>query len=552
MPGAGGAPEDGTPPGAGAPGPAGGGRAAARRSQRRRGKRGGRRALKIVGLTMGFVLLLGCGAAAYAYFKLSGNIKSDDLSANGKNGAGTEKPDAFGRTPINLLVIGSDQRTDAGDKKLGGAADSSGARADVEMVVHISADRSNATVMSVPRDLVASWSGCHDKGHPSMGPQTDQKINAALNGGPGCSVDAVHQLTGIPIDHFMMVDFKGVVKMSNAVGGVPVCVDNNVYDPYSHLKLKKGNHVLKGDAALEFLRTRHGFGDSSDSRGRTVAQHIYLNSLVGTLKSHGTLSSPTKLWKLANAATSALTVDNALDTPTKLIGLANDLNKVPQNRITYATLQTYDTKVNGVDETLISKPSAPALFRTIIDDQSLTTGSGAKTKAAATPTVAPGTIAVQVQNGSRAIGRAGAIAQELIGKGFSPQTSSGDGPDTTTTSLSYPAGEQAQAQTVAKALGLPSKAVKQGTGNGIVLLLGTDWTTGTVYPGGKSASTPSDSKAALEGANSKLSKCAQVSTFDDVIGLNAAGQPTSSDHTYGSTSPTHAYALSPNIKDSAP
>lgn len=158
---------------------------------------------------MGFVLLLGCGAAAYAYFKLSGNIKSDDLSANGKNGAGTEKPDAFGRTPINLLVIGSDQRTDAGDKKLGGAADSSGARADVEMVVHISADRSNATVMSVPRDLVASWSGCHDKGHPSMGPQTDQKINAALNGGPGCSVDAVHQLTGIPIDHFMMVDFKG-------------------------------------------------------------------------------------------------------------------------------------------------------------------------------------------------------------------------------------------------------------------------------------------------------------------------------------------------------
>jgi LCP family protein required for cell wall assembly len=548
-----GAPAGAGPEGAGRPDGAGpvGGRAAARRNQRKQSKRGGRRALKIIGLTMGFVLLLGCGAGAYAYFKLSGNIKSDDLSANGKNGAGTEKPDAFGRTPINLLVIGSDARAKAGDKALGGAADSSGARADVEMVVHISADRSNATVMSIPRDLTASWSGCHDKGHPSMGPQTDQKINAALNGGPGCSVDAVHQLTGITIDHFMMVDFEGVVKMSNAVGGVPICVDNDVYDPYSHLKLKKGNHVLKGDAALEFLRTRHGFGDSSDSRGRTVAQHIYLNSLVGTLKSRGTLTSPTKLWNLANAATSALTVDNALNTPSKLIGLVNDLNKVPQNRITYATLQTYDTKVNGVDETLMSKPSAPALFQTIANDQSLTTASG-KAKPSASPTVPPSSIAVQVQNGSQAGGRAGAIAQELIGKGFSQQTTSGNGPSTTTTSLSYPAGQQAQAKTVAKALGLPSKAVKQGTGSGIVLLLGTDWTTGTVYPGGKAGSTPADTKQALDGANSKLTKCAHVSTFDDVIGLNAAGQPTSSDHTYGSTSPTHAYAISPKVKDSAP
>ncbi|SEG62334.1 transcriptional attenuator, LytR family [Actinacidiphila yanglinensis] len=501
---------------------------------------------------MGFLLLVGCGAGAYAYFKLTGNIKSDDLSANGKNGAGKEKPDAFGRTPINILVIGSDARADAADKKLGGAADSSGARADVEMVLHISADRSNATVMSIPRDLVASWSGCHDKGHASMGPQTDQKINAALNGGPGCSVDAVHQLTGITIDHFMMVDFDGVVKMSNAVGGVPICVDNNVYDPYSHLKLKKGDHTLKGDAALEFLRTRHGFGDSSDSRGRTVAQHIYLNSLVGTLKSHGTLSSPTKLWKLANAATSALTVDNSLDSPSKLIGLANDLNKVPQNRITYATLQTYDTTVNGVSETLISKPSAPALFKTIIDDQSLTTASGGKTKASAAPTVPPSTIAVTVQNGTETGGRAGAIAQELIDKGFSQQTTSGNGASAATTLLSYPAGEQAQAQSVAKALGLPSKAVKQGTGTGIVLLIGNDWTTGTVFPGGKAGSTPADTKQALDGANSKLSKCAHVSTFDDVIGLNAQGRPTSSDHTYGSVSPTRAYALSSNVKDSAP
>ena len=173
--------------------------------------------------------MLSVGTAAYAYWKLNSNIKSDDLSANGKDGAGHEKVDAFGRSPINILVIGSDARNSEADCGLGGACGTaSGARADVEMIVHISADRSNATVMSIPRDLRTDWSGCHDPGHPSMPVQTRVQINSALNGGPGCSVVAVHQLTGIPIDHFMVIDFAGVVAMSNAVGGTRVCVNKNV------------------------------------------------------------------------------------------------------------------------------------------------------------------------------------------------------------------------------------------------------------------------------------------------------------------------------------
>ncbi|TFV34007.1 hypothetical protein E4K10_43410 [Streptomyces sp. T1317-0309] len=71
---------------------------------------------------MGFVLLLGIGTAAYAYWKLTSGIKSDDLSANGKDGAGHETPDAFGRSPINILVIGSDARATASDCKLAAPA----------------------------------------------------------------------------------------------------------------------------------------------------------------------------------------------------------------------------------------------------------------------------------------------------------------------------------------------------------------------------------------------------------------------------------------------
>ncbi|NUS13936.1 MAG: LCP family protein [Streptomyces sp.] len=514
---------------------------------------------------MGFVLLLAGGAAAYAYWKLNSNIQSDDLSANGKDGAGHEKADAFGRTPINILVIGSDERTSAADCKLGGACDkASGKRADVEMVVHISADRSNATVMSVPRDLRASWSGCHDDGHQEMGAQHNVMINTALAGGPGCSVVAVHELTGIPIDHFMMVKFSGVVDMSNAVGGVQVCVDADVYDPYSHLKLKKGKHTLQGDAALEFLRTRHGFGDSSDSRGRTEGQHIFLTALLNKLKDDGTLGSPTKMWKVANAATKALTVDKSLDSVTKLIGLGEDLNKVPTNRVTFATLQTADAKVNGVYQTHLVQPGASDLFRTIANDQSLTTGSGGKVTASASPspTVPPAQIAVQVRNGAAldgvlVKGRASEVATELTNRGFSKETSAVTGTPTATTSLTYPAGRQAEAQSVAKALGIPAKDVTQSaTGSGIVLVVGSDWTAGTTFPGAKVGASDAQRKSALDGANSQLGSekgtCAKVSRFNDVIGVDANGRVTTAPNPPHSTSPTRAYAISPNVKDSAP
>jgi LCP family protein required for cell wall assembly len=507
---------------------------------------------------MGLVLLLGAGTAAYAYWKLNGNIRSDDLSANGKDGAGHERVDAFGRSPINILVIGSDARTDAADCKLGGACGtSSGARADVEMVVHISADRSNATVMSIPRDLRSDWSGCHDDRHSAMGPQTNEMINSALNGGPGCSVVAVHDLTGIPIDHFAMIDFSGVVDMSNAVGGVSMCVDKDVYDPYSHLKLKAGTHSLKGEAALQFLRTRHGFGDASDSRGRTVAQHLFLNALLGQLKSKGTLGNPTRMWGIANAATKALTVDNGLNSAPRLIGLAGDLDKVPADRITWATMQTQDVTVGGSSVTRAG-PGAEAMFKSIANDQSLTAATAGATSASPSPASSPvstASIAVQVRNGTTVRGRASAVVKELTDQGFNDGTKSGNGPPAATTSLTYPAGRQAEAQAVARALGLPARAVGQGTESGIVLLIGADWRTGTRFPGGRTTPAPADTRAALDGSNSQLGshkECTKVSTYNDVIGLDGEGRPTTSDHPASSTSPSRAYALSPDVKDSAP
>ena len=278
---------------------------------------------------MSVLILVTAGAGAWLYEHLNGNIKSVaiDGGADGK-----EKADAFGRTPINLLVIGSDGRNNAADCKLGGgcgtASSTAGHNADVEMVVHVSADRSNATVMSVPRDTMTNVPACKD---PDSGQSTAGyygQINSALQYGAACQVKTVHQLTGIPIDHFVMLDFSGVVKMSDAVGGVSVCVSDDVYDTYSHLKLAKGTHTLKGEAALEFVRSRHGFGDGSDL-GRTVSQHLFLSAMIRKFKSAGTLANPAKVYSLADAATNALTVDTGLGSVSKLVDLATDLNKVP-------------------------------------------------------------------------------------------------------------------------------------------------------------------------------------------------------------------------------
>ncbi|MFS4094330.1 LCP family protein [Streptomyces sp. AF1A] len=513
--------------------PPGGGRAAARAAARSHGGRRrrkarqagrGRRVLKVFLITLSMIIVVTAGAGWWFYEHLNGNIHSVSLDGKG----GSEKADAFGRTPINILVMGSDGRTSKADCKLGGGCSKTGVQtgsnADVEMVVHISADRSNATVMSIPRDTMTQVPACKDSENGQSTPGYYGQINSALQYGPACQVATVHKLTGIPIDHFVKLDFSGVVKMSDAVGGVSVCVSDNVYDTYSHLKLSKGDHTLKGVAALEFVRSRHGFGDGSDL-GRTISQHIFLSSMIRKFKSAGTLTDPTKVYSLADAATKALTVDDGLDSVKKLIALASDLNKVPTKRITFTTMQTGADPNNS--NRVVVGPGAKTLFSTIANDQSLTTGSGKKSAAASatakatTPAVPPSRIAVTVENGTTITGRASAVATALTGQGFSSGTTTANAPSqAATTTLTYGTGQKAEAKTVAKALGLSSSHLKQGTGTGLTLVIGSDWPSGTTFPGGTSTPAPADTKAAVGGAHASTADqaktCAKVSPYRTV------------------------------------
>jgi LCP family protein required for cell wall assembly len=496
-------------------------------------------------LSGALVILVAVGGAGIFYYRqLNGNLTQDSLFNGTGVSAGTEKADPFGRVPINILVIGSDTRSSAANCKLGGDCHTGpAANADVEMLVHVSADRSNITAMSIPRDTVTDLPGCKNtKTGAAVGARYGQ-INGTLTYGPGCTVAAVHQLTGVPIDHFVMVDFAGVISMSDSVGGVQVCVSDNVYDPYSHLKLAKGKHTLKGLAALEFVRSRHGFGDGSDL-GRTVSQHLFLSAMIRKFKSAGTLTDPTAVYNLADAATKALTVDTGLGTVKKLIGLAADLDKVPTKRMTFTTMQTGADPANA--NRVVPAAAAKSLFATIANDQSLTSSSGKKSAAAtatATAAAVPAAqIAVTVENGTSISGRASTVATSLVDGGFSSGTTTGNASvSATTTTLTYGTGQKAEAQTVAKAIGLSSSRLKQGTGTGLTLVIGTDWPSGTTFPGASPA--PADTKAATSNAQAATAdqskSCAKVSTYK-TVSLNGVAM-----------TPTQAYRAATNKKDSA-
>ncbi|MFC9890963.1 LCP family protein [Streptomyces pilosus] len=464
------------------------------------------------------LLLIGAAGAGYLYYRqLNGNIKKEALNL-GDNKVAEPTPNAAGQTPLNILLIGSDARDSEENQQLGGARETFGSTplADVQMLVHLSADRTNMSVISMPRDTLVEIPKCTDPDDGTVYPASRGRAmtNQSLgHGGPGCTVATWQELTGIHIDHFVMVDFAGVVAMADAVGGVPVCVDANIHsrDGQGHgsgLKLEKGTHPVKGEQALQWLRTRYGFEDGSDL-ARARAQHMYMNSMVRQLRENATLSNPGKLRGLAEKATEALTVDPGLDTVKKLYDLSNELRKVEPERITMTTMPN-----RYVGARVEPTEDAEKLFRLVREDIALDGRDAAPPKAVekppADPSAADADIAVQVVNGTRtdalapARGRAGTVSGLLQEKGFTGATAdTGGALSEKRTSVRYPSADlEGDARRVAGALGIPADQVKRSTEvSGVTLVVGADWREGTRYEAPERDDTTPESAKALNGAD---------------------------------------------------
>lgn len=470
----------------------------------------------IVGLSL--VVIAGGSVFAYAAYDvhtLTRNLKHTVLLPPGFTQP-PEPVDAFGASPLNILLIGSDTRGTSEDAQLGGD-NGPGANADSEMVIHLSADRSNATILSIPRDTITQLPDCAGGG--------DGMINSALQAGPQCQVAAVHLLTGLTIDHYVMFDFGGVVSISQDIGGIPVCVTNNVKDPNSGLKLTKGLTNVEGVQALQFLRTRDAFYDGSDI-GRERATHYFFSQLIQQMKATASFTNLGELQALAQDVTNSTTVDNGLDSITALISLGQDMNKVPTNRITFL-IMPWGADPDDSNRVVPTQPAADHVFAAMVADQSFTTDTGAAAaptgtatpkgshaKATGTPPATaspdagtptptptgtptdPASVAasesaaarahpmhVAVINASGTTGRAVTITKQVFDDGFVYVNGTDATWTSPSTTLQYEPSEAAAAQELAADLGLPATALQPtGATSQMTLTIGADWQIGTAYP----------------------------------------------------------------------
>jgi LCP family protein required for cell wall assembly len=346
----------------------------------------------ILGKVLIVVLVSALTVTTVSAIQLAGKFGAGQIDVPGGDGAPRKIPPLSG--PINMLLVGSDSREGAGNSAFG---DLEGTLADVIILMHISEDRQNAVALSFPRDLLVPWPACPSTtGGPGYYAQSLGQINATIaNGGPGCTLLTVEKLTGLNIPYLAMVDFNGVIELSNAVGGVEVCVAQDIEDEYTNTYLKKGMHTLQGVQALQFLRTRHGVGDGSDL-GRISNQQVYLTSLVRKLKSKDTLTNPVALYSLAQAAAENMKLSNTLADPGTLMAIASALKDIPMKNVTFLQLPSIaGLPAPNAGRVMPDYEKAQILFDLLKTDQPLVLGEVNNTGAGAevAPTPKPSTTA---------------------------------------------------------------------------------------------------------------------------------------------------------------
>ncbi len=407
--------------------------------------------------------------------RLSSNITTVDVTAQ----LGTQRPTKATPSkpaeyaPMNILVMGTDTRTGQGSG-FGIAADTSSGtgHSDTTILFHISGDRQHATAVSIPRDSWVTRPSCSGSG------TVTGRINTAFaEGGAGCAIKAVEKLTGVFIDHYVVVDFVGFKAVVDALGGVQVCLTTAVNDPKSHLDLSAGPHLLTGDQALAFARVRHGIGDGSDI-SRIGRQQDFLSSIIRAATDKGLLLDPPKLYSVLSAVTGSLTTDPEMGKFDFEQQLAASLASIPPKDIVFVTVP-WTPRSDGATVSWNVR-QADKIWAAIKAD--VPYGPVAATKPAGEKalTVAPDKIRVRVLNGTGTAGEAKKAAALLTAEGF-VVVGTGNAPTSpVASSITYPATYTESARTLSYATSVATPTVG-GTGRTLTLTVGTDWA-GTLKP----------------------------------------------------------------------
>ncbi|WP_292850832.1 LCP family protein [Microbacterium sp.] len=363
----------------------------------------------IVGAMAIVVALALAGTAAFALWATTSTIAKNAVTLENT----VELPPDMGAIEggANLLVVGTDS-CQGQDLALFPrcAHDEGGERNDVTMLVHISDAPRRITVISFPRDMLVPIPSCPSPDGGRYSAMSSQMMNASYSyGGLPCTALTVEQLTGEKIQFAAAIRWTGVIHMSDAIGGVQVCLAGDVNDRHTGLHLTAGEHVLKGAEALQFLRIRHGIGDGSDL-GRISNQQQFMTSLVRKVQSGDVLSHPSTLFSLATTAMQQVTdkqliLSDQLANPTRMVQIAMALKSVPYKDIVFVQYPTRYAQGDGRSSRVLPVTSAAdALFAALRENRAIrltgkaSQGLGVEVKGEATspspsPSASPGSTA---------------------------------------------------------------------------------------------------------------------------------------------------------------
>jgi LCP family protein required for cell wall assembly len=415
---------------------------------------------------------------------------------------------------LNILLVGSDARTDAQGNPLSAdelaalnTEETGGLNTDTIMVLHIPEGGGKATAVSIPRDtwisqdVVSGIEGPYSDG--STGEYKPNKINSfygtakayteehLVNTGVTDAAErtrrsneagrimltkVVQKFTGLKIDHYAEVNLLGFYLLSKAIGGVPVCLNNAVDDPFSGAKFPAGQQTVEGSAALAFVRQRHGLPQGDLDRVRR--QQVFLAAAANKVLSAGTLANPGKIASLTDTVKRSVIFDKNFD----LLSFAEQMRNLSAGNVTFATLPTTGSETEAGTDALATDPAQiKKFFAGIVAAGGTATGSSSKApsgSSAASSSVDPSTITVDAQNATATAGVAASALAKAAAAGFVKGDASdyaGDPQDAT--SIHYPAGAKDAATAVRKALGAGSLVEDADVADGHVLVVvGADLT----------------------------------------------------------------------------
>ncbi|WSQ58367.1 LCP family protein [Streptomyces sp. NBC_01217] len=372
---------------------------------------------------------------------------------------------------MNLLLVGTDgrdriTREEKRKYRLGGAPCNC---TDTVMLVHLSADKERASIVSLPRDSYAEIPEHTDRTTGKAHTAHPVKLNAAYaEGGPGLTVRTVEHMTGIKIDHYLEVDFTSFMKTVDTLGGVQICTARPLKDAYTGLDLAAGTHDLNGGQALQFVRSRHI--DGASDLGRMQRQQKFLASLIEQATHSGVLLNPVKFRDLASTMLSSVRADKGFGTEQMLeLGQAMRGFSPASSEFTSVPLANVAYPVKKIGSTVRwDEVKSKKLFQALRDDRPLAPGRPEQPKTVKVD-VAPRQIRVQVYNGTPKDGLGRTVDDGLRATGFATTRAplNGEPQDLKRTLITYDPRWDRSAK--ALAIALPGAELRAVNGQGATM-----------------------------------------------------------------------------------